>query len=119
MKYTYELDRLGRLKSLKPADDKDTTVVEIEKPNFRSVILGFHGVKNGKIVEIGYTDEEKQAKAKHDALHEKDEILKWLADNDWKVNKVVVGEWEKEDHRWVEYIAQRQAKRKRLEEIEG
>ena len=70
--------------------------------------------ENGKVV---YKDleriKQKQANEKEQA-----DILQWLADNDWKVNKVVVGEWEKEDPRWIEYISERQAKRKRLDEIE-
>jgi hypothetical protein len=117
MKYTYELDSLKRFKYLKAAEEGEQPTIEIPKENFRSIICGFHGLKSGKIIEIGFTTEEKQAKAKHDALHEKDEILKWLADNDWKVNKVVVGEWEATDPRWVEYLNERKAKRNRLDDI--
>jgi hypothetical protein len=117
MKYTYELDSLKRFKFLKAAEEGNQPTIEIPKENFKSIICGFHGLKSGKIIEIGYTDEEKAIQHDHNLTHEKKDILQWLADNDWKVNKVVVGEWEKEDPRWIEYISERQAKRNRLDDI--
>jgi hypothetical protein len=53
----------------------------------------------------------------HNIQFEKDELLKWLFDNDWKVNKIIVGEWNIEDPRWIDYKNERQIKRKRLDEI--
>jgi len=50
---------------------------------------------------------------------EQADILQWLLENDWKVNKIVVGEWTKEDPRWLSYLQERQVKRNRLEEIEN
>lgn len=41
------------------------------------------------------------------------EIQLWLSKNDWKVNKIVVGEWTTDDYRWKEYIKERQEKRNR------
>jgi len=49
---------------------------------------------------------------------EQQEILKWLIDHDWIVNKVVLGEWTKEDPRWLKYLEERKIKRNRLDEIE-
>lgn len=37
------------------------------------------------------------------------EIDKWLRDNDWKFNKVYLGEWTTEDPRWLEYLVNRKA----------
>lgn len=48
---------------------------------------------------------------------EKKNIYKWLIDNDWKVNKYVLGEWKSDDMRWANYINDRLIKRKRLDEI--
>jgi hypothetical protein len=71
--------------------------------------------ENGKIVYKNLESiKQKQALEKEQA-----DILQWLADNDWKVNKIVVGEWAKEDPRWIEYLNQRQIKRSRLEQIES
>lgn len=48
---------------------------------------------------------------------ELDEIRNWLAQNDWKVNKVFIGEWADTDPRWIEYKEQRAIKRARLDEL--
>ena len=45
------------------------------------------------------------------------EIQKWFSDNDWIVNKIVVGEWTADDERWLNYLAERQVKRKRQDEL--
>lgn len=50
-------------------------------------------------------------------IHESGVIKSWFKDNDWKVNKIILGEWEDTDPRWVEYKEQRAAKRARLDEI--
>lgn len=47
------------------------------------------------------------------------EITSWLKENDWKFNKVFIGEWADTDPRWVEYKEQRAAKRARLDEIKA
>jgi hypothetical protein len=46
------------------------------------------------------------------------QIKKWFLENDYKVNKVFIGEWQQDDTRWVEYKQQRALYRKRLDEIE-
>lgn len=48
---------------------------------------------------------------------ERDEIKKWLTDNDYKVNKIVIGEWTVSSTQWMEYLDQRQKKVARLNEI--
>lgn len=45
------------------------------------------------------------------------QIKQWLEDNDWKVNKIVVGEWATDDERWLNYLAERKVKRKRQDEL--
>lgn len=45
------------------------------------------------------------------------DIQKWFSDNDWIVNKIVVGEWATDDERWVNYLAERQVKRARQDEL--
>ena len=44
-------------------------------------------------------------------------ILKWFADNDWKINKIVIGEWQQNDQRWQEYLTERAIKRARYDEL--
>lgn len=45
------------------------------------------------------------------------EIQKWFSDNDWVVNKIIVGEWTTDDERWINYLAERKAKRARQDEL--
>lgn len=35
-------------------------------------------------------------------------IKDWFSENDWKINKIVIGEWEESDSRWQEYLTERQ-----------
>jgi hypothetical protein len=72
---------------------------------------------NGKFVFD--KNEENKVVAKAKIIEEQQEILKWLSDHDWIVNKVFLGEWTKEDQRWIEYLTERSVKRARLDEIEG
>lgn len=44
-------------------------------------------------------------------------IRQWLKNNDWKVNKYVLGEWKDDDPRWIEYLEERAIKRARQDEI--
>ena len=48
----------------------------------------------------------------------KSNILEWLFDHDYIINKVFLSEWERNDPRYIEYNAQRKAKREELDEIE-
>ena len=49
--------------------------------------------------------------AKAEARQKKTTALKWLADNDWKVNKRVLGEWTEDDPRWLLYLSGRESAR--------
>jgi hypothetical protein len=49
--------------------------------------------------------------------NELQQIKKWFLENDYKVNKVVIGEWEATDPRWVEYLNERKTKRNRLDDL--
>ena len=70
-------------------------------------------VVDGNLVEVRY--EETPEKETLEA--ELYEIEMWLGANDWKVNKVVVGEWSNDDPRFTEYLSQRLIKRNRRDEI--
>ena len=52
------------------------------------------------------------------AEQKKAEALKWLADNDWKINKHTLGEWADDDPRWLEYLADRKRVREEYETAE-
>lgn len=75
-------------------------------------VLGAYYI-NGKLV---FKDLE-NINLKQQLEKEQADILQWLADNDWIINKVFLGEWQVDDARFVEYKKQRLLKRKRLEQI--
>jgi hypothetical protein len=53
----------------------------------------------------------------NDLRYEALDIQQWLTENDWKVNKVFLGEWKETDERWLQYLKEREIKRNRLDEI--
>ena len=66
------------------------------------------------LVYIPYTDEELQIKS---ATQELNNIKAWFIENDWKVNKIVIGEWTTDDQRWLDYLSERAVKRVRQDEL--
>ena len=46
------------------------------------------------------------------------EIEAWLKANDWKFNKVFLGEWEQTDPRWLSYLEERAKLRAERDELE-
>lgn len=44
---------------------------------------------------------------------------KWLADNDWMVNKRTLGEWSETDERWLAYLADRAKARAEIDKAEA
>lgn len=51
------------------------------------------------------------------ARSELNSIRKWFSANDWKFNKVFIGEWKTDDPRWQEYLEERAIKRARQDEL--
>ena len=63
------------------------------------------------------TEKQKEkAEARFLAEQKKAAALKWLTDNDWKVNKHTLGEWADDDPRWLEYLAGREQARAEYDE---
>lgn len=86
--------------------------LEISEEDLKKIKVGYTKLINGVLdFNTAKYQEVKYAKI------ELSEIKKWFFDNDWKVNKVVIGEWNKTDSRWLEYLEQRQIKRARQDEL--
>lgn len=62
---------------------------------------------------------EEELKARREAKVTKAQALQWLADNDWKVNKRMLGEWAENDPRWQDYLAQRMLVRAKIDNAES
>lgn len=75
----------------------------------RDEVLYYHPkVKAFYTEKIELTETQKQAaKIVADARAKKAKAMKWLSDNDWKVNKRTLGEWTETDERWIAYLADR------------
>lgn len=58
-------------------------------------------------------------KAIYEANRNKEEALKWLDDNDWKINKRTLGEWSEGDERWLAYLSDRAKMRAKIDEAEA
>jgi hypothetical protein len=48
---------------------------------------------------------------------ELEEIKLWFLQNDFKPHKIITDEWEVTDPRWIEYLAERQLKRIKQDEL--
>jgi len=49
---------------------------------------------------------------------ELNQIKKWFYDTDYFPHKIITREWQENDERWVEYLAERQIKRARKDVLE-
>jgi hypothetical protein len=79
----------------------------------------YYAVEDGKfLVKRREPTEEEAARDKEAARQERlHEISNWLCENDWKVNKVFLGEWETTDPRWTEYLETRAQMRAEHDEL--
>ena len=60
------------------------------------------------IEKVNLTKEQRESiRARATASRKREAALKWLSDNDWKVNKHTLGEWSDDDERWLAYLADR------------
>lgn len=70
-----------------------------------------------EVYVVGNTIIDEETFTRRTLIHELKEIQEWFLSTDYIPNKVVVGEWEVTDERFVNYRAERQAKRARQDEI--
>lgn len=107
--YKNTKDNIIRQHDITP-NTKYTKTIDI---NINELHPGFTKVVNGKIDNSLYDEYIKQ----YDYLEELEQIKQWFNDNDWKVNKIVIGEWGIDDSRWAEYLNERLEKRNRQDEL--
>lgn len=99
-----------------------TPYIEITEEERRQPLgdkYGYYAVEDGKFVvkrreptEAELMQDAQAAKAKRLV-----EIVNWFKANDWKFNKVYLGEWETTDPRWTEYLETRAALRAEHEKL--
>ena len=72
------------------------------------------------IEKINLTREQKdRIRERAFASRKREAALKWLSDNDWKVNKHTLGEWSDDDERWLAYLSNREKVRAAIDEAEA
>lgn len=100
---------------------------EIEIDNVEKVHLGYSQVINGMFFENEWTynqylEQVRQAEIKEQTINaykqEMSAIKKWLNDNDYIINKHLLGEYSDTDYRWTNYLAERKVKLARYNELE-
>ncbi len=70
--------------------------------------------------KVEITEEQKErVKNISEARAKKAKALKWLSDNDWKVNKRMLGEWVEDDERWLTYLADRAKARADIDDADA
>lgn len=96
-------------------------ITEKERRQSLTDKYSYYAVEDGKFVvkRREPTTEESIADAEAARAKRIRAIEKWLFDNDWKVNKVFLGEWSEDDPRWTEYLTTRAALRAEHEELTG
>lgn len=104
----------GKAAEALEADNVTSFKVESE-PTVEANEILYYNPENAEFYteQMPEPTEEMKARAVEmgEAQKKKANALKWLSDNDWKVNKRVLGEWAETDERWVEYLEQRKAVR--------
>lgn len=97
-----------------------------QMPRFEKEKKLFFDPESGEFYTKDYTEKEKKAmkdaleryRAKEEARERKTNALIWLAENDWKINKHILGEWSDTDERWIEYVETRAQKRAEIDEAD-
>lgn len=98
-------------KELEAKFDKEFLRVDIPDGLKDIEVMQGYYYQNGKLIKTTEILNRKKLADEYNSIH------MWLEENDWKVNKIALGEWEATDSRCVEYKEQRKAKRARLDEI--
>lgn len=104
-------ERILEIYSTEPKNISEYIEIDVDDSIQDIEVLMFYIYEDGQIYK---TDKYVQRK-KHRV--ELKEIQIWLSNNDWKANKIVTGEWETTDQRWLDYLAERSAKRARQDEL--
>lgn len=92
--------------------DNNKPYIDLTEEEINNIRVGYTRLINNKLV---YNEDIYQLISQ--TKKELAEIQKWFIDNDWKINKIVIGEWTKDDERWTTYLEERQIKRNRQDEL--
>lgn len=107
----------GLGESTNKVDNKKSFKVESVPTTNASEILCYNPESNAFYTkECEVVPNVERRKEVKEAREKAQSALKWLSDNDWKVNKHTLGEWADNDERWLEYLEGRKQARNAYDE---
>ncbi len=118
IKINYALDENNIIKYYsKIPFNENKPYLEVDEETLKKIKVGKTKVVNGKLENLVEPISEEDRKTRQKLKGELNGIYSWLSANDWKINKIALGEWETTDERWLEYLKERKEKRTRHDEI--
>ena len=109
--YTLNINNIITSYTVIPFNEELPTL-EVSEEELKKIKVGYTKIVDNKLI---FNDDIYLNKV--NIKKELAEIQKWFFDNDWKINKIVIGEWTKDDERWTTYLEERQIKRNRQDEL--
>jgi len=113
-------ERIVEVRPLLEANVDSALKAEFEKEFIRADVpeglsdielLQSYNFRNGKFVKTNEMLDNLKSKQEVESIH------LWLTRNDWIPNKIITGEWDSTDTRWLNYLKERKEKRGRLDEL--
>lgn len=119
-KVNYRVDEKNYITSFRFIPFRETEpYIETDLP----IIIGISRVINGQLdnsqPQSDYESKKQALKQQKEYNQEMQSIKQWLSDNDYKVNKYLLGEYSDTDQRWLDYKAERTIKLARYNELEA
>ena len=105
------IDEVDRLNAIDP----DIVSPTIKLETIEGIESNYDKIVKGKIVKHQFTNEPVVLQPQEELLF----IQQWFIENDWIPNKVITGEWEITDERWLNYLNERAEKRARQDKLRG
>lgn len=118
-KYFVQADEHKRFKVITEAVAADSTDVDVSVDYLEHLHVATEEEANN-LIEVYYNNDSEITEKEFlrvSYLHELKEIRDWFAATDYIPNKVIVGEWERMDERFVKYCEERAIKRARQDEL--
>ena len=98
-------------------NEKKTISTENWEERMGEISIEEFAKNNGFEIVEGKPDYILKKEEKTKLRNELKEVEDWLTKNDWVPNKILTGEWEETDKRWITYLADRKVYRHRQDEI--
>lgn len=120
MLINYTLDSKNRIMSVTyfPINLNDLTI-DISEEESQSIEIGKSKIVDNKVIMGDTYNKSVEKILILEALKiEMDNIKSWLADNDYIVNKLFLGEYKSTDTRVIEYLSERSSRIARYNELE-